>query len=123
LIASRTASETDASRKFETGPAAETTRFARRGLRVLLRLTGVGFAAPKMSRPEEMMYMIAGRSTLLTGSRCLTGFKLIRPRSRAVVSPNLRAAQAWADSWNEMANRMTASWIAKSTTLKATARI
>ena len=54
---------------------------------------------------------------LPTGSMCRMGFRLIRPRSRAVVSPNLSAVQAWADSWKEMAKRMTASWIAKSTTL------
>src|SRR5512142_2847907 len=52
------------------------------------------------------------------GSMWRIGFRLIRPASRAVVSPNFRADQACADSWNEIANRMTASWIAKSTTLK-----
>src|SRR5262249_16980342 len=35
------------------GAAAETTRLARRGLRVLRRLTGVGLAAPKII-PEKM---------------------------------------------------------------------
>ena len=28
----------------------------------------------------------------------------------AVGSPNLSAAQAWADSWTEMAKRTTANW-------------
>ena len=52
-----------------------------------------------------------------TGSMWRMGFRLIRPRSRAVVSPNFSAVQACADSWNEMAKRMIASWIAKSTIL------
>jgi hypothetical protein len=106
-------------RKFERGPAADTTRFASLGLRVLPRFTGVGLADPKMSFPEDRIYMKSGRRTLPKGSRCRSGFRLIRPRSRAVVSPNFRADQACADSWKEIAKRMTASWIPKSTTLKA----
>ena len=50
-----------------------------------------------------------GRRTLPNGSMWRIGFRLIRPRSRAVVSPNRSAAYACADSWKEMANRMTDS--------------
>jgi hypothetical protein len=104
-----------ARRKFERGPAAETTKFARRGFFVLRRSTGVGFADPKM-RPEKTYRMIGTRIDPI-GSMCRRGLRLIRPRSRAVVSPNFKADQAWADSWKEMAKRTMASWIAKSTIL------
>ena len=46
----------------------------------------------KIIRPAERMYMSAGSSTLPNGSRWRSGFRLIRPRSRAVVSPNRSAA-------------------------------
>src|SRR5438067_2418234 len=52
------------------------------------------------------------------GSMWRIGFRLIRPRSFAVESPNFSAIHACADSWNEMANRMTASLVAKSAMLK-----
>src|SRR6266508_6537266 len=91
LMASSARRAMAARKKFDTGPAAETTRFASRGFLVLPRFTGVGFAAPKIIRPEEMMYMKSGRSTLPNGSRCRIGFRLILPRSRAVGSPNFRA--------------------------------
>ncbi len=104
-----------ASRRFESGPAAETARLARRGFFVRRRSTGVGFAAPKM-RPEKT-YSRIGTRIEPTGSMCRMGLRLIRPRSRAVVSPNFSAVQACADSWNEMAKRMTESWMTKSTIL------
>ena len=50
----------------------------------------------------------------------MIGFSEILPSMRAVGSPQRLAVQACADSWNEMAKRMTDSWIAKSTILKAT---
>src|SRR6266511_3474644 len=91
LMTRRAAMATAARRKFDRGPAADTTRLARRGFFVLRRSTGVGFAAPKIILPEERMYIISGRSTLPNGSRCRIGFRLILPRSRAVGSPNFKA--------------------------------
>ncbi len=43
----------------------------------------------------------SGMSTVPMGSMCTIGFRLTRPRSRAVSSPMREAIQAWADSWKD----------------------
>ena len=48
MITPKAARPIPARRKFERGPAADTTRFASRGFRVFRRSTGVGLAEPKM---------------------------------------------------------------------------
>jgi hypothetical protein len=83
--------------KFDTGPATETTASSLNGFLKFLILTGTGFAQPIMKPPE--IKVNKGIITLPNKSRCLIGFKVSRPLSLAVGSPNLFANHAWANSW------------------------
>src|SRR6185369_17183954 len=93
---------------FERGPAAEIRRFARRGFGTPFSETGTGRAHPKTGSPENAR--TSGKMTLPIGSRCLMGLSVMRPRSRAVLSPHFIATHPCADSWNETAKRRTTIW-------------
>ena len=61
---------------------------------------GTGFAQPKP---------VSTSSTVPMGSRCAIGFRVILPCQRAVESPNLLAAQAWANSWTGRMKKATSA--------------
>ena len=81
------------------GPASATTAKSRRGDRRFCMLTGTGFAQPMSGRPEYSAS--SGKTTVPIRSMCLKGFRVSRPSSRAVGSPNRSAVQACAASCTE----------------------
>ncbi len=87
-----------AARKLAPGPAAAIHSPSRSGSRRFRSSTGTGFAQPN---PAKITMSVP------SGSRCRSGFKVIRPRSRAVGSPKRSAIQACAISWQESAKSIT----------------
>src|SRR5438128_7188849 len=86
----KSTSPRNATRKFETGPAAATRAMSRRGCRRLAAFTGTGLAHPKPA-------MTKARAP--KRSMCGSGFRVIRPSARGVGSPSRSATRAWATSW------------------------
>src|SRR5712691_7273910 len=78
-------------------PANETQSPAR-GCVKLAGLTGTGLAQPTWATNIKRVP---------SGSKCLSGLSVTRPAHFAVVSPNCRAVQAWANSWRVRAKRNT----------------
>ena len=58
---------------------------------------GTGFAAPKITGEPDSI-KARGRRMLIKRSMCFFGFKVSRPASLAVGSPNLSATYPWAIS-------------------------
>ena len=77
--------------RFMPGPAAATHSMSCLGRRRLAKLTGTGLAQPKRIAPPPSSLLVSriasGTSMVPTGSMCLIGFAVMRPRAAAVVSP------------------------------------
>src|SRR3989344_9151592 len=79
-------------KKLVAGPAKETFKVPHFWSLKLKGLTGTGFAQPKMGPwPAVAINNNKGNKIVPKGSICFKGFKVKRPASLAVVSPNFKA--------------------------------
>ena len=72
--------------KFANGPASATHNISRLGFLKREKFIGTGFAQPN-TKPALVRMSMSGIITDPKASKCLIGFKVSRPWSRAVVSP------------------------------------
>ena len=102
--------KTKARAKFERGPAKATFASPYFLSRKLKGLIGTGFAQPKIiPLPAKIakIIKIRGRKTEPIISKCFMGFNVNLPASRAVVSPNSKAATPWETSCKTTEKRRT----------------
>jgi len=85
-----------ASSRFANGPAAETIASSRSGLLKFLLFIGIGFAQPIKAKP--LANDAIGMIKVPIKSECLKGLRVNLPRFFAVLSPNLEAENACANS-------------------------
>src|SRR5262249_6261543 len=82
---------------FVNGPARATSTMSRRGFLSALKLTGTGLAYPNRNGVRRSN-KIAGIRIVPTGSMCLSGFMVTRPKRYAVSSPRRWATKPCAAS-------------------------
>src|SRR6266540_2005898 len=93
----------------DAGPAPTTSTWPRASIpgRKLRAWTGVGLAQPMRGIPPGPKIWSMGMTNVPRKSKCGAGFRVTRPRPRAVSSPMREAIHAWADSWKDRLKRST----------------
>ncbi len=85
-IKRKSSAETQASIRFVSGPATPTSATPNSSYFTLFGLKGTGLAAKIGGKPSKIS--TTGSNIVVTRSICLSGFRLSRPCSSAVVSPS-----------------------------------